>query len=165
MAAPLAGWDAAALTLLGWTWRSLWPMDATRTASHATRENPSRAYADLILLSGSLVSLVAVGLVLVRASHETGLTKGLLVGMSVASIVLAWAVVHTVYTLRYAKGLLRGQAGGCRLQRRRLAGLRRLSLSRADDRHDLVSDTNLTAKAFRRTALRHAVLSYICTGR
>jgi len=109
---PLAGWDAAALTLLGWTWRSLWPMDATRTASHATRENPSRAYADLILLSGSLVSLVAVGLVLVRASHETGLTKGLLVGMSVASIVLAWAVVHTVYTLRYAKLFYEGKPEG-----------------------------------------------------
>jgi uncharacterized membrane protein len=115
VADPLVGWDAAALTLLGWTWRSLRPMDATRTASHATRENPSRAYADLILLSGSLVSLVslvAVGLVLVRASHETGLTKGLLVGMSVASIVLAWAVVHTVYTLRYAKLFSEGKPEG-----------------------------------------------------
>ena len=159
---PLAGWDAAAATLLGWTWRSLWPMNATRTASHATRENPSRASADLILLSGSLISLVAVGLVLVRASHETGLTKGLLVGMSVASIVLAWAVVHTVYTLRYAKLFYEGKPEGVDFNDDASPDYGDfLYLALTIGMTFQVSDTDLTTKAFRRTAIRHAVLSYM----
>jgi uncharacterized membrane protein len=159
---PLAGWDASAATLLGWTWRSLWPMDAKRTASHATRESPSRGYADLILLSGSLISLVAVGLVLVRASHEAGLAKGLLVGMSVASIVLAWAVVHTVYTLRYAKLFYQGKPEGVDFNDDTSPDYADfLYLALTIGMTFQVSDTNLTAKAFRRMALRHAVLSYM----
>jgi uncharacterized membrane protein len=159
---PLTGWDITAAVVLGWTWWSLWPFDATRTASHATRENPGRLKADLLLLIGSVVSLAAVGLVLVRSSTEPGLTKGLLVGMSVASIVLAWGVVHTVYALRYAKLYYDGDAGGvdfneddppCYSDFAYLA----LTIGMTFQ----VSDTDLTTRVMRRTALRHAVLSYL----
>jgi uncharacterized membrane protein len=159
---PLAAWDASSTTLLGWTWRSLWPMDASQTSGHATQENPSRGWADVILLTGSLISLAAVGLVLVRASHEGGLAKGLLVGLAVASIVLAWAVVHTVYTLRYAKLYYQGKPEGvdfhdasspCYVDFAYLA----LTIGMTFQ----VSDTDLTSREIRRTALRHALLSYL----
>src|SRR5665213_2848504 len=64
---PLTAWDISSAVLLVWTWRSLWPLDARQTATHATRESPSRAITDLLLLGGSIISLAAVGLVLVRA--------------------------------------------------------------------------------------------------
>jgi uncharacterized membrane protein len=99
---PLVAWDAAAALLLLWTWRLVWRLSPSETASYATRESPGRANTDLLLLCVSVISLVAVGLVLVRASHETGLDKGLLVGVSVVSIVMAWSTVNTVYALRYA---------------------------------------------------------------
>jgi len=96
---PLAGWDAAAGALLGWTWRSLWPNErrrGPRATRHAKAEPRLR---DLILLSGSLISLVAVGLVLVRREPRDGPDeRDCSSAMSVASIVLAWAVVHTVST-------------------------------------------------------------------
>lgn len=158
---PLSGWDMAALLFVSWMWHSLWSLDAADTAKQARRENPRRAAADALLLSASVASLVAVGLVLVRASNSTGLSKGLLVGLSVASIVLAWSVVHTVYTLRYAKLYYEGRPGGvdfnaegapCYIDFAYLA----LTIGMTFQ----VSDTNLKTTNIRRTALRHAVLSY-----
>jgi uncharacterized membrane protein len=160
--APLAAWDIASVVLLGWTWRSLWPLDGKRTAKHATEESPSRINTDLLLLGGSVVSLAAVGLVLVRASSEGGLEKGLLVATGVVSIVLAWGVVHTVYTLRYAKLYYQGTPKGvdfneddppCYSDFAYLA----LTIGMTFQ----VSDTDLTTRAMRRLALRHALLSYM----
>jgi uncharacterized membrane protein len=102
-----------------------------------------------------------VGLVLVRAGDSNGLSKALLVGLSVASIVLAWSVVHTVYSLRYAKLYYEGTAGGvdfnaegapCYIDFAYLA----LTIGMTFQ----VSDTNLKTTNIRRTALRHALLSY-----
>ena len=81
----------------------IWTLTASETATLATRESPGRANSDLLLLAGGAVSLVAVGLVLIRANQETGVDKGLLVGLSVVGTVLAWSTVHTVYALRYAQ--------------------------------------------------------------
>ena len=100
-------------------------------------------------------------MVLVRASHETGLDKGLLVGLSVASIVLAWSTVHTVYTLRYAHLYYRVKDGGvdfndsaspCYVDFAYLALTVGMTFQ--------VSDTDLQTTAFRHLALRHALLSY-----
>jgi uncharacterized membrane protein len=158
---PLSGWDIAALIFVSWMWRSLWSLDAADTANQARRENPRRAAADGLLLGASIASLIAVGLVLVRSGHTTGLSKALLVGLSVASIVLAWSVVHTVYSLRYAKLYYEGKPGGvdfntegapCYIDFAYLA----LTIGMTFQ----VSDTNLKSTSIRRTALRHALLSY-----
>jgi uncharacterized membrane protein len=158
---PLSGWDIAALVFVSWMWRSLWSLDAADTAEQARRENPRRAAADALLLGASVASLIAVGLVLVRAGHSNGLSKALLVGVSVASIVLAWSVVHTVYSLRYAKLYYEGTPGGvdfnaegapCYIDFAYLA----LTIGMTFQ----VSDTNLETTNIRRTALRHALLSY-----
>jgi uncharacterized membrane protein len=76
--------------------------------------------------------------------------------------VLAWGVVHTVYALRYAKLYYDGDAGGvdfneddppCYSDFAYLA----LTIGMTFQ----VSDTDLTTRVMRRTALRHAVLSYL----
>ena len=54
-----------------------------------------------------------MGLVLVRAGHGKALNEALLAGLSVASIVLAWSVVHTVYSLRYAELYYKRPGRGC----------------------------------------------------
>ncbi len=161
---PLVAWDAASALLLVWTWRLVWRLTPAQTASYAARESPGRGNTDLLLLCGSVISLVAVGIVLVRASHETGLNKGLLVGVAVLSIVLAWSTVHTVYTLRYASLYYRDadergdvdfndSAAPCYPDFAYLA----LTIGMTFQ----VSDTALKSNAFRRLALRHALLSYM----
>ena len=159
---PLTAWDVAAIVLLVWTWRLLWPLDDEQTAKHATAESPNRLNSDLLLLGGSIVSLAAVGLVLVRASSESGLDKGLLVGGSVISIVLAWSVVHSVFTLRYAKLFYEGRPEGVDFNEEESPDYGDFAyLALTIGMTFQVSDTDLTTKAMRRLALRHALLSYM----
>jgi uncharacterized membrane protein len=75
--APLVGWDVAALTYLAWTWSTVWHLDAEYTARQAVREDPGRAAADALLLTASVVSLLAVGLIMVRAGNSAGTAKDL----------------------------------------------------------------------------------------
>lgn len=158
---PLVAWDVAAALQLVWTWRLIWGLSASEASSHATQESPGRANTDLLLLAGSIISLVAVGLVLVKANQHTGLDKGVLVGTSVLSIVLAWSTVHTVYALRYAQLYYRRDAGGVDFNDSAAPCYPDfVYLALTIGMTFQVSDTDLTTTAFRRLAIRHALLSY-----
>ena len=159
---PLTAWDITALAFIVGIWYRLAPLDAAGTAELSQREDPSRATADLLLLGASLVSLLAVGLVLVRANHQQGLDRGMLVGASVLSIVLAWSMVHTVYMLRYARLYYRDRPGGVSFNEQDppvYSDFAYLALTIGMTFQ--VSDTDLQAKEIRRLALRHALLSYV----
>jgi uncharacterized membrane protein len=159
---PLCAWDCGALAFLAWTWPSLWPLDGQATKAHSRLEDPRRATADIVLLGASVVSLLAVGLVLVRAGKETGLSKDLLVGTCVASVVLAWSVVHTVFTLRYARLYYRAAPRGVDFNEDASPCYSDfLYLALTIGMTFQVSDTDLTTKDVRRTAIRHALLSYM----
>jgi uncharacterized membrane protein len=159
---PLTAWDVTALVfLLGIAYR-LAPLSAADTAALSQREDPSRATADLLLLGASLVSLLAVGLVLVRASQQQGLDKGLLVGGSILSIVLAWSIVHAVFMLRYARAYYRGTPGGIDFNEGDPpVYLDFAYLALTIGMTYQVSDTNLTSREIRRLALRHALISFV----
>jgi uncharacterized membrane protein len=88
--APLAAWDAMALTWLALTVPSVWPLDAEQTARRAVQEDPTRPVADVLLLGAAVASLVAVGVVLVRAGDSKGLAQALQVALGIASVVLSW---------------------------------------------------------------------------
>jgi uncharacterized membrane protein len=160
-AVPLASWGLAALVFVAWMWRSIWPLSPQQTADRSRSEDPGRATTDLVLLSASIASLIAVGLVLVQANRASGFEKDVLVCLSVASIILSWAVVHTVYTLRYAALYYAGQPGGIDFNeddQPDFADFAYLALTIGMTYQ--VSDTNLKTKAIRRTAVRHALLSF-----
>jgi len=156
-AGPLVGWDLATLTYLAWTWSTVWPLDAEHTARQTVREDPGRATANALLLTAAVVTLLAIGLVLVRAATSSGPAKDRQAGLSLASVVLSWGVVHTVFTLRYARLYYTGTDGG-------------VDVHQDDPPRDgdfaypgftigmtfQVSDTDLTTTEVRVTALRHA---------
>jgi uncharacterized membrane protein len=162
LVAPALGWDAAAATLLAWTWWIIWPLDADDTATHATREDPSRAASDALLLGAAVASLAAVALILVRAGSAKGAAADLQAGLGVLTVLLAWLVVHTVFTLRYARIYYSGADGGVDFNQ---AGEPCYSdfgyLGFTVGMAFQVSDTALTSRAMRKTALRHALLSYL----
>ena len=58
-----------------------------------------------------MVSLLAIGLVMARAATSSGNAEDLQAGLSLASVVLSWVVVHTVFTLRYARLYYEGRPG------------------------------------------------------
>ena len=160
--APLIGWDAAALSYVCWIWLVVWKLDAGQTAAHAEREDPTRAAADLILLTAAVVSLVAVGYVLVRASDSHGIAKALHIAFGVVSVMASWAVVHTTYALRYARIYYTGRDGGADFhdeERPCFSDFAYLAFTIGMTFQ--VSDTELNSRVFRATVLRHSLLSYL----
>jgi uncharacterized membrane protein len=150
----------------------LWPVLSSRvsgsggwcrwpswTAKHSRRDDPARAASDALLIGASLA---AVGIILVRAGHSGGLTRGVLVGASIVSILLAWSVVHTVFCLRYARLYYEGTPGGIDFNEGdppSYADFGYLALTIGMTFQ--VSDTDLQSKPIRHTAIRHALLSYL----
>jgi uncharacterized membrane protein len=160
--ALVAGWAVAAANFTGWVWLAIWPMDAASTQTHATREDPSRTATDLLLLAATVVSLIDVGYVLVRASHSNGSARVWLAGLAVMSVALSWLVVHTLFTLRYARVYYGGTPGGIDFNQSDppcYSDFAYLAMSIGMTYQ--VSDTDLTTHAMRATALRHALLSFL----
>ena len=102
-AAPLIGWDILALVFCGWVWSTVWRLDAESTARHANQEEPSRDLADLVLLGVAIASLIAVGVVLFGAGGASGDLKYVEAGLALFSVFVSWTLVHTVFTLKYAR--------------------------------------------------------------
>ena len=160
--APAVGWDAAAAVLLGWTWRSIWPQGSRATASHATRQDPTRAISDVVVLSAAVASLSAVVFFLLQASSAKGSSQDLLAAVGVLTVALSWLVVHTVFTLRYAMLYYSGPDGGVSFNEPdppRYSDFAYLAFTIGMTFQ--VSDTDLQTKPIRATALRHALLSFL----
>ncbi|MFJ6168235.1 DUF1345 domain-containing protein [Micromonospora orduensis] len=161
--APLAGWDAAALSWLVLVWRKIWPLDAGRTAALAVHEDPNRAIRDVLLLIACSASLLAVGLVVASAhAAPPGLARDLYGGLGVFSVVLSWLVVHTVFAARYARIYYTGPDGGVNFNQPeppRYSDFAYVAFTIGTTFQ--VSDTNLTSNEMRRTVLRHSMLSYL----
>ncbi len=160
-AAGLIGWSVAATVFNAWIWLTVAGMDGTATAKHAAIEDLSRPTADLILILASVASLVGVGLSLLEASDTEGLAKAMIVGIASVSVILSWATVHTVFTLRYAR-LYYAAGGGIDFNGDRAPTYTDFAyLAFTIGMTYQVSDTSIASKAIRRTALRHAYMSYL----
>ncbi len=108
----LAGWAGLAATGVAWVLLVTWPMDAAKTKSHATREDPGRRVARVIALAGSVASLAAVGVVLLQTRDADGVTSSLLAAIAVLSVAASWALIQIDYMLRVAAMYYGDPVGG-----------------------------------------------------
>jgi uncharacterized membrane protein len=160
--AAQAGWDVAAVVYLAITLPAVWWLNPTDTQHKARDEDPTRPVVDVILLAASVASLVALGVVIVRASRSNGPLELALTLIAIISVVLSWALVHVTYMLRYASLYYTEPVGGvdfnqdenpCYADFAYLAFTIGMTFQ--------VSDTALRSRAIRSAALRHALLSYL----
>lgn len=170
-AAPI-GFDVAALIFVTWTWAAVRRMDAAQTASHATREDPTRRLTRLIVLAACVASLGGVGVLLVRAAEEQGAGRAWVAALGVGSIAVSWFVVHGLFTLHYAELYYSG-GGDPEQPGAGKAGGIDFGLDTPPRYSDFaylaftvgmtyqLSDTPLTTRALRASVLRHALLSYL----
>lgn len=159
--APVAGWIAAAAVYLLWTWTVISRMSPSDTASHATREDPTRALTDITLIAASVASLGGVAYLLMAGSTQ-GADTEIGAGMGFASVVAAWLVVHTVFTLRYALLYYLTPAGGVSFNQDEPPSYVDFAyLAFTIGMTYQVSDTDLQTRDIRSTALRHALLSFL----
>lgn len=99
--APLVGWCTAAGAAMAWVWLISWHQDPEGTEHLAEEENRS-ASTDLWVVLAAVGSLVAVGVALQRSSSRGPLAVTTVL-LCVASVMLAWGLVNTVFALKYAR--------------------------------------------------------------
>jgi len=160
----LVGWDVAGIVVLAAVWRRIWSYDAAETRRYAMSEDDTRGGSDLLLLGAGTASLVGVAFAFVEAHEQGGAMEVVIEAMGVATIVISWLVVHTVYTLRYADLYYRPPTGGIDFKS---------GHEYEPDYHDFaytaftigmtyqVSDTDVRSQLMRRNVLRHALLSFL----
>ena len=159
--AALIGWIVAAIVFILWIWLNVRGMDGEATARHAAIEDASRPTADLILILASVASLVGVGLSLLEASSRPGLERAIITTVAAITVILSWATVHTVFTLRYAR-LYYAAGGGIDFHEDRPPAYGDFAyLAFTIGMTYQVSDTTTASRTIRRTVLYHAYMSYI----
>ncbi len=159
--ATLIGWSVSAAAFVASVWLSVRRMDGVATAEFATIEDDSRAAADLVLITASSASLLGVALTLLKASGESGAARAFITGVATVSVILSWAAVHTVFMLRYAR-LYFANGGGIDFNDEQTPNYLDFAyIAFTIGMTYQVSDTAVTVKDIRTTALRHALLSYV----
>ncbi|QGF25090.1 DUF1345 domain-containing protein [Raineyella fluvialis] len=159
-ASPVAGWIVTALVYCGWTWATIAPMDAEQTRSHSTAEDAGRGTTDVILLIAALASLVGVA-VLLAAGSQKGSSAIAETGLGVLCVISSWLLVHTLFTMRYAR-LYYENGGGIGFNQDEDPDYQDFAyLTFTVGMTYQVSDTDITSKAIRHTILRHGLLSYL----
>jgi uncharacterized membrane protein len=163
----LIGWDIVAAFVAGSVWTFIGSLDAESTQRVATREDDSRAGADVIVVVACLMSLVGVVVGLAHARGHPGAVSSVLTGIAVFTVFLSWFTVHTLFVLRYARLFYVEPVGGI------------VFPDSDEDSLDLpdymdfvyvaftvgmtfqVSDTGIGQRVIRRAVIRHAMLSYV----
>ncbi|MCU1581972.1 MAG: hypothetical protein QOD27_825 [Microbacteriaceae bacterium] len=160
--APTVGWAIAALVYSSWVWIVISGLDADQTAKLASREDPTRGVSDLLVILLSLASLFSLGIILVQANAAQGALEAVLAGLAVVSVALSWILLHTLFTLHYARIYYTDGGNGVNFNQKeppRYSDFAYLAFTIGMTFQ--VSDTNLTTHRERSTALQHALLSFV----
>ena len=158
----LIGWHVTAVVLLVWIWAGIGRCDPAATKADATRQDDSRPTTFLLVVAASLASLVGVALALVKAKDESGTMVVWLTAAAIVTVVLSWALVHTIFVLRYAHLYYLAPEGGVDFPSHEDPDFVDFAyLSFTIGMTFQVSDTDLSARDVRRVALRHALISYL----
>lgn len=98
----VVGWDIGIGVLIGW----MLAMMALSTPDHmrrrAARQDLGRWVILLVIVAGALVSMLALAVIQKSLKTAPGDALALYLGLIVATIVLSWSLVHTVFALHYA---------------------------------------------------------------
>jgi uncharacterized membrane protein len=157
-----SGWAAACALYIGWSWISVGRLDDKQAERYATREDPNRAVAEVLLLIASVGSVVAVIFLLGGAKNAPGAGKEIIPILGLLSVALSWFLIHTLFTQRYASLYYSGTNGGIDFNEDEPPNYLDFAyVSFTVGMTYQVSDTDLKTRAIRATALRQGLLSYL----
>lgn len=160
----VASWDAAAVTLLCFSWWIIGRADARETRRRAGAEDPGRTVVWLIVLLSSVFSVFAGSVVLRHARQLAPGAESALVALSLLAVASAWLLTHTAYTLRYARLYYRDDhegVGGLEFPGKHPpADIDFAYFAFTVGMCFQVSDVTVTSQIIRRDVLVHAVISF-----
>jgi uncharacterized membrane protein len=158
--APLVGWIVAAGLALTWVWRISWAQGPAATKRLAEAESRSRS-TDTAVLLAAVASLVAIVLAVVQSNQGTDPVSVVAVILALLASVASWALVNTVFALKYARLYYLDVDGGIDFKQRDPPAYSDFAyLAFTVGMSFAVSDTEPVDTRIRRTALGHALLSY-----
>ncbi|QJX46356.1 DUF1345 domain-containing protein [Hymenobacter taeanensis] len=163
----LAAWDGFAVSTLLITWAIILTANVGHLRSFATREDPGRVLSFAVVLTAATASLIAVVLLLssMRQGPAPLLVMHILIGS--LSVLMAWLLVHTLFTLRYAHLFYNATSNG-----RQEGGLEFPGSEPEPDYLDFAyfafvigmtaqtADVSISDRGIRRLALLHGLLSF-----
>ncbi|NYJ06703.1 DUF1345 domain-containing protein [Petropleomorpha daqingensis] len=156
----LVGWTVAASAVLGWVWRISWPQDYGGTKRLAEDEGRSHV-TDTAVLVAAVASLVAVLVGVVSTSRHDAVAVVAVV-LAVVDTILSWALVNTVFALKYARLYYAGGDGGISFEENQRPAYSDFAyLAFTVGMSFAVSDTGLADAQMRKVGLGHALLSYL----
>jgi uncharacterized membrane protein len=163
--AVLVGWDVVAALLVARVWTRLHSFEPDQTRALATREDDSRTSSELLLLLAAVASLGGAAAGLLKAHQSDAPMEAILTGAVVLTVGLSWALVHTVFALRYAHQFYTPDIEG------------HIDFKSGRDYEPdymdfayvaftigmtfQVSDTDVGSRLTRRTVLKHALIAYL----
>jgi uncharacterized membrane protein len=160
--APTVGWAVACLVYVVWVWAAVRRLDEKQTRARATVEDPTRGIAELLTIVASVASLAAVVILILGAKNAKGVAEVGIALLAVVSVGLSWTLIHTLFTLRYARLYYAGKEGGIDFNQDgspRYVDFAYVAFTLGMTYQ--VSDTDLQTREIRSTALRQGLLSYL----
>jgi uncharacterized membrane protein len=158
--AVLVGWAVAAGCLLIWVWRISWPRDPEGTKRLAEEEGQTRV-TDAVVLGAAVASLAAVVEALVRSGAKDAVGV-MTVVLGVLVVILSWALVNTVFALKYARLYYSGGDGGIDFQQERPPAYSDFAyVAFTVGMSFAVPEIPLVDTQIRKVGLGHALMSYL----
>jgi len=160
----LLGWDAGAVALVLFIWLTVLTKDPHETRCRSASADPGRTATWLLVLIASGFSFFASAFVLRNLHRGQASPEPWVLPLCLVSVIVAWALTHTSYTLRYAHLYYRDDDEG--------EGGLVFPGDRKPDDFDFayfaytigmcfqVSDVAISSAQIRRAVLGHAVLSF-----
>lgn len=156
----LVGWSVAAGGLLVWVWRISWPRDSDGTKRLAEEEGRTHV-TDTVVLCAAVASLGAVVEGLVRSTSHDAVSVATVM-LCVLVVILSWALVNTVFALKYARRYYSGGDGGIDFAQREPPAYSDFAyVAFTVGMSFAIADTQVADTSIRKVALGHALLSYL----
>jgi len=164
----LAGWNAGGLVYLVLVGIKMWQAEVEGIKREASIERESRIVVLVVVIFGSIFTILALFVQLMAIKSEQGIDRTLSIGLSVFTIILSWLLIHTVFAVYYAhefhseaKGGSRGQGGGLKFPDDSTPDyLDFLYFSFVVGTTAQTSDVEVCSRAMRRVVMLHGILSF-----
>ncbi|GLL16248.1 hypothetical protein GCM10017577_74080 [Pseudonocardia halophobica] len=158
--AVLVGWAVAASVVLVWVSRISWPQDQRGTKRLAEEEGRSHV-TDTAVLVAAVASLVAILQAVASAGQHDAVAVAVVV-LAVVDAILSWALVNTVFALKYARLYFAGNDGGIEFHHDEAPVYADFAyVAFTVGMTYAVSETRLETTQMRKVGLGHALLSYL----
>jgi uncharacterized membrane protein len=161
----LLGWDVGLVIYLTLTHWMMMRADIARIKKRASEQDEGEFFILVMSISATIASMVAIVSLLGDSKHAPEMLALYEALLAMATIVLSWAFVHTIFAIHYAHEYYGERGDGI------IGGLNFPGDSKPDYRDFLyfslvigmtsqVSDVAITSKVIRRVAAMHGVLSF-----